>query len=588
MRGLANKISETKTKNKSTKCKLLVYKQFLEKLSEALESLWIYAMAVMLRHFCRENTIRYMVDYKVNTDRLYAEYNSETDEEKKKSLALQLLKLNADDIKYYLLVMEHIFKEPGDKIKENMASLYKIASFFDMDSEKLLSDFVKQKEDEIKSSYSKKNIKRCEALLKLEAVIGGKSNIRENIFGEFFANGEEFKQKEYTPEELQGIVKRITEYGKRFSYSTEKIVVQNAKVYWKYCWKKSTDKSPKELKTLSDDIKALGEICTGAEKSLNAFCTTEIENYIANDDKTKLKDYSIEELSNVAETLTSIEKELKYSTNNQCETKIGEFAEYHMKNDLKEHSPKELEAFIQLIDTVCDKLPNFKSSLNIAKAKAAEACLLHNKISLEASDAENVKHNIEQLEDFNQNCSWDFSDILNGEKSKLKKIQIRDEKESRTFNDVVYDTLEEAEAVKNETELFEKTLKDANNLSETLKYTKLLECEFKTQTVLNKLEEKEKKLIRHIEDMRSMTKRRSAFWKLLVALITTPVLAGIALMFNVVGIIIGLIVILAIWSWYNDERKECKEYNSHIAYRKSEIKEFESLFAVQNGHLRRR
>lgn len=503
-------------------------------------------------------------------------------------MALKLLKLNTDDIKYYLLVMEHIFKEPSDKIKENMASLYKIANFFGLDSEKILSDFVKQKEDEIKSNYSRKDIKRCEALLKLETVIGGKSNIRENIIGEFFANGVEFKQKEYTSEELQEIVKRITEYGKQFSYQTEKIVVQNAKAYWEYCWKKSTDKSPKELKTLSDDIRALGKICLGAEKSLNAFCTTEIENYIENGDKTKLKDYSIEELSAIVETLTSIEKELDYSTNNQFETKIGEFTEYHMKNDLKEHSPKELEMFIQLIDTACDKFPNFKSSLNIAKAKAVEACLLQNKISLEASDAENVKYNIERLEDFNQNCSWDFSDILNGEKSKLKKIQIRDEKERRTFNDVVYDTLEEAEAVKNETELFEKTLKDANNLSKTLKYSKLLECEFKTLTVLNKMEEKEKELIRHIEDMRSMTKRRSAFWELLIALVTTPVLAGIALMFNVVGIIIGLIVILAIWSWYNDERKECKEYNSYIAYRKSEIKEFERLFAVQSGHLRKR
>lgn len=586
-RSLVNKISEYKTNNKAEKCKILVYKKFLETVCEATESLYFLAVSFITRYFFRENSIRYMPDYKINSDKIYAEYSREEDVEKKKSLALQLLKLNCNDKKYYLLVLEHIFAETQDKIKDDMASLYKIANFFNLNLEEIVSSFVKQKENEIKSSYSRSDIKRCEALLKLEAMIG-KSDIRETVFDEFFASAEEFRQKEYTVTELQEIVKSIAEYGESFSYPVEKVVVLKAKQYWKYRWQKYTDKSPKELKSLSEDIKTLCKIYPKAEKSLTTLCTTETENYIKNCEKINLKDYSFEELISVADFLKELEKEIVYSTGSLLENRIKEFSEYHVKNDCKKYSPDELSALVQLLNSVIDRFPNFKPLLDTAKEQAVEACFSHHKISSNASEQKDVEHNIERLEYFNQNCSLDFSDILNKEKAKLKKIKIRDEKESRTFNGTTYETREEANEVKNETELFEKVLNDTEKATQTFKYLKLTECEFKTEEVLQKMSEQEKNLIQHIESLHGMTKRKSSFGKLLIALIITPILAMIALMFSMPGIVIGLIVILAIWSWYNDERKECKEYNSQIAKCKAEIKEFETLFVVKEGRLEKR
>lgn len=580
--GLSNSISISRAKSKAEKQKSKLFIEILNTIDKLINIIPQEIVPHIHEFLFDKYALSYTNDNPIKAEEIYKKYLSESNKLEKKKLASNLIKLNPNCVQYYEPLLEQTLTEPEDQIRDTVTTISKISTLFNVNIEQVKTNFENSEKEKILHDYPKDDINRCEMLLKLENILEHKTDIHNEVLNDFILNNATLNQKQYTKDELCDIVEFLIDFSMRFSFPINDVIITKAEEFIQHQIENANEITPEQINTILDDVKSICGKNPKLKQRIIDTCMQKWESYLLNYNKTSLKDYSFDELCSVIDELKDIGNKFSYSTKKIIEKRLNQLLDYHIRNDLKEYTAIKIDSLFYNIDLLSEKYPENKTLLENAKKRVIDLIFKHYKIDLKTVIKSKIEHNIENLEYIDQNFSFDFSTFLKKEISKLNKINEDEELESRTAFGVIYDTSEEAKNVKEEMYNLEKIMNE-KSISYALRFSKAIQYDFKSEKVKNEIKKYETDLIKHIENIKNKANPSSSFGKLLIALLLTPVIGRIGLLFRTVGAIIAFIVIFGIWSWYIDEYKECKENNSLSKIYREEIREFEKLFIVKDG-----
>ena len=581
---VANSISVSKAKSKSEKRKIEVFQStlnFLDMVLKALPKETIHCTYMFLR-----NQYTFSNSYSEEKgDKVYELYSKEKNEQRKNELALELIKINPYNQKYYLPLLEQIFKENADSVDNDAAALCKISEWFEIDLAKEKQDFESDTKKAIFQEYSKDDIKRCEMIFKLESVLGYQTDTHNSVLREYLISNKKMQLEKYTIDELYAIANELKSFEEKFSYPAEKLIFSKLEKYVQHCLESNLSMSPDDLQKLLCEADTFCQKHPELKQNTEELRKNILGEYMACSTSLNIVKYTADELYTVTDTITTFCKMFSYSAEEFIAERVNQYIEYHIKHDLKGYTPENINTCCKNIDLLNSKFSNFSEVLNNAKEQIVKKVFSHYKIKLNSNDKQQTEHNIEKLTYLTDSCLWDFSGYLRKETERLQTINYDADIKSRTAYGVLYDSVKEANEARKEMDALTNMTKDNAELSMASRLFKIMQYNFKTNQAQSEIDERSKELMNHIENLRNSVHRKSSALRFFLSLLATPIIACIGLAFSIPGIVIALIVIAAIWSVYHETRKECKAYNKEAAKKKQEIKEFENLFIVKNNRL---
>lgn len=131
----------------------------------------------------------------------------------------------------------------------------------------------------------------------------------------------------------------------------------------------------------------------------------------------------------------------------------------------------------------------------------------------------------------------------------------------------------------------EKIPKAVYETVDAAKQFKLMQCDFKTETVKSKVEELAKKLLGRIFELHNHARRKSSIPRFILSIVGTPIIALFGLAFSIPGILFALAVLYFVWSSFVKSVKKKKLYNIEADKNRAELDEFEKLFIIKNNKL---
>ena len=131
----------------------------------------------------------------------------------------------------------------------------------------------------------------------------------------------------------------------------------------------------------------------------------------------------------------------------------------------------------------------------------------------------------------------------------------------------------------------EKIPKAVYETVDAAKQFKLMQCDFKTETVKSKVEELAKKLLGRIFELHNHARRKSSIPRFILSIVGTPIIALFGLAFSIPGILFALAVLYFVWSSFVKSVKKKKLYNIEAVKNRAELDEFEKLFIIKNNKL---
>lgn len=581
---VANSISVSKAESKAERKKYEVFQSTLNLLDMVLKAMpeeTVYCTYMFLRDW-----YTFSNSYSGEKgDKVYALYSKEKNEQKKNELALELIKINPHNQKYYLPLMEQIFKKNTDNVENDTAALSKICEWFETDLTKEKQDFESDIKKAIFQEYPKDDIKRCEMIFKLESVLGYQTDAHDSVLQEYLISNKNLQAENYTIDELYAVASELKSFGEKFSYPVEKLLFSKLEKYVQHCLESNLSMSPEDLQKLICETDTFCKKYSELKQNTEELRKNILGEYMAYSTSLNIVKYTADELYTVTDTITTFCKMFSYSTEEFIAERVNQYIEYHIKHDLKGYTPENINTCCRNIDLLSSKFSNFSEALNNAKEQIVKKVFSHYKIKLDSNDKQQTEYNIEKLTYLNSSCLWDFSGYLQKETGRLKRINNNADIRSRTAYGVLYDSVKEANEARREMDVLTNMTKDNAELSMSNRLFKIMQYNFKTNQAQSEIDERGKKLVEHIENLRNSAHRKSSALRFFLSLLATPIIACIGLAFSIPGVVVALIVIVAIWSVYHETRKEYKAYNKEAAKKKQEIKEFENLFIVKNDQL---
>ena len=585
--GVANSISLSNAKNKAEKMKLEAFQASLNFLNRVLTRIPEDTESSTY-WFLYE---KYILSYSQSPEKcenVYELYHKESNEQKKIELAINLIKLNPYAVKYYTPLMEQIFNEDLDKVKTDIVEFCKICEWFKVDMTQEKQNFETAKKQEILQNHQKDDIKCCELIFKLETVLGYQTDIHNTVLKKYLSSNRKFQFQKYSVEELYTIADALKDFKTKFSYPAENQLFLSLKEYIQYHLENDFPTSQEALKNLLDDIDTFCRKYHEVKQHAPELRKCILDEYIKRSSELNICDFTFHELHLTTEAINNFAVTFSYPPEGLITERINQYVKYHINNELNTYTPEEINVCCKNIDLLHSEFSQFNDVLRAAKQQVIQKIFSYYNIEINSHDNQKIKYNIEKLTSLNASCSWDFSSFIQNETALLKKIQAEKDINNRTVDGILYDTVDAADTARKEMDIIKKITGDTAELSMANRFVKIMQYDFKTEQAKSEIKNQEKKLIEHINHLRNLSHHKSSVFRFFLSSLATPIIACVGIAFHLIGIIIALCVIVAIWNSYYESFQECREHNKEATESKAEIKEFESLFIVKNNQLIKR
>ena len=301
--------------------------------------------------------------------------------------------------------------------------------------------------------------------------------------------------------------------------------------------------------------------------------TQVFDDYLDNDKSTTLNSYTFDELKKVITSIENFGQKYEYSVEQYKNKIIQNFVNWHIEKDLAEFSTDNLNALTENVNNV-KKYYGSSEATDEAEKKIYLKTIENCKIDLETNDPQKIDGYIDEIKEIDNKCIYDFSNLI-----------VELEKNQKTVDGVEYDSKEEADNARNVMQIIDNIMN--NNEIPTLseKVYRIMQYKFKSEAAKKRVDELEKKLIEQINvDMNNLDYQTTT-GTLLLYIILTPIIGVIGCLFEWIGIVIALCVIVGMWSSYGEASSFAKQHNQEISMRKLNIDNFYRLFVVENEHL---
>lgn len=444
-------------------------------------------------------------------------------------------------------------------------------------SSELYNRYIKLKEN-----YPKEKAGRCDELLKLESELGRRTDIHDLVLSDYISNCESLKLKDYTIKELYSVTDKLMAFGKKFSYLTAPFLKATLTNYAQHVIKNTPSQGA--IKKLIGEIDSVYSKYPELKDDSESLKKSLFSEYIKHSGSLSMQKYTPDELVSIRDELAGLSDAFSVPTDDMIADAVDKYIEYHLKNDLKNTDPESINTCVKNIDLLYEKFPSFKQILGNAKLKIIRKLFEAYNIAIGSGDKDKTEYNIKTLTNLSRSCSLDFSSYIKEESENLTQLTAKAEIDSRTACGTLYDTAEEAEAVKKETEILENILK-TESISDAAKQFKLMQCDFKTETVKSKVEELAKKLLGRIFELHNHARRKSSVPRFILSIVGTPIIALFGLAFSIPGILFALAVLYFVWSSFVKSVKKKKLYNIEADKNRAELDEFEKLFIIKSNKL---
>lgn len=313
-----------------------------------------------------------------------------------------------------------------------------------------------------------------------------------------------------------------------------------------------------------------------AFNSKNETLRNEIFNeYLNSSTLTTLKVHTFDELKNIIKNIDDFGLKYEYLIDEYKRIRVSEFIDWHFENDMIEFSAENINVLAENINKVKQYYDG--KYLDIIDNAEKKICLIpikYYKIDLEKSNITELNSFIEKVKEINSNCVFDFSPII-----------AEAEKNKRTVGGIEYESNEDANEARNEIAAINNIMSNKEILTFSEKVYTIMKYQFKSESAKQCINDLEKKLISQIQYEKANLNHQTTVGKLILYLILTPIVGVISCMFGWKGIIVGLFIIVGMWSSYKEAVCSAKEHNEKIIVRKLNIDRFYMLFIIKDDHL---